>query len=1200
MSNPFSLRSRARRFLGKVLGTGVTVCALGVASTPAWAVTVDQQPLIIQKSLPPNIVLMLDDSGSMAWDVMPDWSYLAGRSEDELTSATVNGIYYNPTVTYTTPIKVDGTRYANAAFDAAWLDGFNTATGTVDLSTYNGSGDASQNGASHSDIAYTQTFTKVGGTYAATMACQPNDSLETTGTYKGQCKPPGKNPKYYAPNVPTCNSGDTYNSSSKVCSLIVTLASLFKYTLKNKDGTYTRYYVGKQGACAAASLSAAVCTESDDAQKNVANWFSYYHTRLLMAKTGLMESFYGVDPSFRVGFGSIDGNNNNGLPSDKFVLNGFSIAKVKPFSDQKTSFWSWLAGGKAKSGTPLRSALDTVGQYYMTDQPWQSMSSDPDYSTASGKGELACRQSYTILTTDGFWNGAGATTDIGDADSVARTVNGTDGRTYEFTAKAPYRDGRTGTLADVAMYYWINDLRKTADEVPVSDDDPAFWQHMTTFTLGLGFEPKNIQPAGTTYEDIVSLAKGSTAIPNFAWPAPSADHINNIADLAHAALNGHGGFYSATSPQAFSAALKDALKRAAERVGTGAALASSSTELTTGTMSYQANYLTAKWTGDLKAFPFANGRIGDDPTWIASAVLPATASRKIYTSNGGSAFEFITANLNQLSAAQQAALTSSLGDNLAIIDYLRGDASREQRNKDSQGNSGKLRNRAVALGDIVNSQPVYVGAPDANQFIGQGFAGSSAYVDFALGKKSRAKRVLVAANDGFLHAFDADTGVETYAYLPAAVITSGLKRLADPAYGGESVPHQFFNDGELTVADVYNATLKEWRTVAVGTTGRGPARAVYALDITNPAAYSLLWERSAGDGKTNSGYIGQMTGKPVIAQTANGVWSVLIGNGYNSDGDTAALLQFAIADGTLSVHATDASTGTGMAAPAVWIGDVTKGVSTEAYAGDILGRVWKFVLNDGTAKPSSTGSIVFTATNATKSALPITSGMLMGRDPGTGNTWLFFGTGRYLSAADLQDKATQSWFGIIVGSTSAKLTENLAKDGRDALISRAIDAETAVGRSTALATAGDMDGKSGWYIDLTSPVNKAEGERMVIPNSFDARSLAGITRIPVASDVCNPSGGGWAMYVDPFTGSGFENNVFDTNGDGFIDDKDGVKSGTKSLANNGVHFGSLPNGATIFDKLMVVTLDNGSRGQVLKRSGNGETLRVSWRELVNP
>jgi type IV pilus assembly protein PilY1 len=1200
MSHPVSLRTRAGRFLGRLLGTGVAVWTLGVMSAPAWAVTVDQQPLIIQKSLPPNIVLMLDDSGSMAWDVMPDWNYLAGRTANELTSADVNGVYYNPAVTYRPPIKADGTRYPDAKFEAAWVDGFGTTTNTVDLSSYDGSKDVSRNGYSSSSIGYTETFTKTTtNTYTPTYVCEKGDTLVTSGSNSGKCaKVSGRNTTYYAPNTPTCNGSDTYSSSTKLCTstVVTTLASLFKYTLRNTDGTYTRYYVGKDGACAAASLGASICTNTATARQNVANWYAYYHTRLLMAKSGLMESFSGLDPTFRVGFGSIDGNNNSGLPTAQTTKNGFKIANVRPFSEQKTAFWNWLAGGKANNGTPLRSALDAVGQYYKTSQPWEGMPSDPDYTTAAGSGELACRQSYTILTTDGFWNGDGASSSIGDADSTAKTVKGTGGRTYEFTAKAPYRDGRSDTLADVAMYYWINDLRSTADEVPISDGDPAFWQHMTTFTLGLGFTPTGITPAGTTIDQIFTWARSSNGKPidNFSWPQPSADNINNIADLAHAAVNGHGGFYSATSPEAFAAALKDALKRATERVGTGAALAANSTELTTGTVTYQANYFTAKWKGDLKALPVKDGKVAQDAMWNAAAVLPAFAARKIVTTNGKDFFDFTRANLNQLTTVQQNALKSSDADNGVIIDYLRGDASAEQRN------TGKLRSREAVLGDIVNSEPVFVGAPDPNQFIGQTFAGSGSYVEFANGKKTRAQRVLVAANDGMLHSFRADDGVEAFAYLPGAVITSDIKRLADPRYGGDDLPHQFFNDGELTVADVYDTTLKAWRTIAVGTTGRGPARSVYALDVTNPAAYAVLWERSASDGLSNSGYIGQMTGKPVIAQTANGVWSVLIGNGYNSALDAAALLQFAVADGTLTVHTTDTLTGNGLAAPAVWIGDNSNGVSTVAYAGDLLGRVWKFVLNDGTSRPDSAGSRVFTATNAATTALPITAGMLMGRDPGTGNLWLFFGTGRYLSSADLQSKATQSWFGVIVGSTNATLTDNLASKGRTALVTRTIVAETSTARASTQAVAGDMDGKSGWFMDMVSPANGAEGERMVSANLFNRRSLIGTTRIPVATDVCNPSGSGWSMSVDPFSGSAPKNSVFDTSGDGAVDGKDALSVGGKDYANNGIRHDSLPNSPRIIGDVMYVTKDNGSLSSTPMSGGDSDRQRVSWRELVNP
>src|SRR3546814_12791889 len=106
-----------------------------------------------------------------------------------------------------------------------------------------------------------------------------------------------------------------------------------------------------------------------------------------------------------------------------------------------------------------------------------------------------------------------------------------------------------------------------------------------------------------------------------------------------------------------------------------------------------------------------------------------------------------------------------------------------------------------------------------------------------------------------LHGFNASTGAEVYAYLPGAVIVgntsdtatipvSRLANLANANYGTTAQPHQYFNDGETTVADVYLGSTTGWRTVLVGTTGLGPARAIYALHITNPASPPPPWATS--------------------------------------------------------------------------------------------------------------------------------------------------------------------------------------------------------------------------------------------------------------------------------------------------------------------------------------------------------------------
>ncbi|TAM60869.1 MAG: pilus assembly protein PilY [Rhodanobacter sp.] len=1160
-------RRKVASFLGKLLYCSLSVWMLGAVSAPAQAaVTVDQQPLTVQKPLPPNITLMLDDSGSMAWDFMPDICYLNGVdcyagtiNNNAMIDASNNGVYYNPAVTYTPPPKADGTSYPNAtSLTSAWINGFNHGSGTVDLTSYTGWYDTGW--VNYSSSAYSD----------------------------------GERFRY------------------------------FQYSTGPAAGPYTVHYVaasscGSRTNCVVASDTSGTSAPAGIAAgQNIANWFAYYHTRILMAKSGLMNAFGAIDPKFRIGFGSINGQNNSALPSPQFSANGKTIAEVKPFgdgsssTDQKSEFWAWLKGIDPNYSTPLRSALDAVGRYYQQAQPWETSSTDTT--------ELACRQSYTILTTDGFWNGT-LSSGPGNADGTAGPTNtGPNGQSYTYRNVAPYADSQSNTLADVAMKYWKNDLRPgtsgIANEVPPSTDDPAFWQHMTTFTLGLGFTPVGITPTGTTIQQIFDWANGGAPITGFSWPNPSQNSINNIADLAHAAVNGHGGFFSATSPQEFLSGVQEALKRATARVGTGASLAANSTQLKTGTVAYQANYFTSKWKGDLKAFAVDpnTGAIATATIWTAVNALPAAGSRNIWTYNPTAptikqfvAFQNSTTGSGSppaLSSAELSALGSSATEQENIVDYLRGDSSLEQKNI-----GGTYRNRDTPFGDVVDSQPIFVGAPDPNEFSSETFTGAGDFLAYASSTASRTPLIFVAANDGMLHALDASTGTETFAYIPAAVITNGLKQLSDPNYGS-TIPHQYFNDGELTVADAYFGSRGAWHTVAVGTTGRGTAKAVYAFDVTDPTNIKFLWERSAGDGKTNSDYIGQMIGKPIVAQTADGSWSVLIGNGYNSTAGVAALLQFNLADGALTVHTTtDTSTSNGLAAPAVWLDNPTNGISTKAYAGDLDGHVWSFVLNNGTTgTPSSTGSLLFTAKDASNNVQPITGGMLAGKDPNTGNVWVFFGTGEYLSSADLTNTAIQSWYGLIVQSSDSTLVSSLST-GRTALVQRSIVAETAGSTTTnppvlpARAvtpppTTSDMTGKSGWYMDLTSPVNGAEGERIVTPNQFQGNLLLGITRIPQAVDLCNPSGRGWIMAIDPFTGTNPVSNFFDLNGDGLINSSDTITVNGEQVAAAGVGFNSLPNNPIFVGSTMLVSFDNGTTGSLKTAGSSGNLQRVSWRELI--
>ena len=94
------------------------------------------------------------------------------------------------------------------------------------------------------------------------------------------------------------------------------------------------------------------------------------------------------------------------------------------------------------------------------------------------------------------------------------------------------------------------------------------------------------------------------------------------------------------------------------------------------------------------------------------------------------------------------------------------------------------------------------------------------YATFADNNKTRQSVVYAGGNDGMLHAFNGETGVEMWAFVPSAVIPN-LYKLADKSYGTN---HRFYVDGPITVGDVCLATTcaaNQWKTMLVGGLGKG-------------------------------------------------------------------------------------------------------------------------------------------------------------------------------------------------------------------------------------------------------------------------------------------------------------------------------------------------------------------------------------------
>ena len=91
-------------------------CALWLAAvTGVWAASTDiaSAPLFTSSStlVKPNLMFILDDSGSMAYNYLPDEARFSNTKYGPLSSQC-NGLAYNPAVVYALPVNADGTPQA--------------------------------------------------------------------------------------------------------------------------------------------------------------------------------------------------------------------------------------------------------------------------------------------------------------------------------------------------------------------------------------------------------------------------------------------------------------------------------------------------------------------------------------------------------------------------------------------------------------------------------------------------------------------------------------------------------------------------------------------------------------------------------------------------------------------------------------------------------------------------------------------------------------------------------------------------------------------------------------------------------------------------------------------------------------------------------------------------------------------------------
>lgn len=1242
-------------------------------------VVIPGDPLASGVRVAPNILFILDDSGSMAWEHInnvdiPELKYNASSFDTpgydgvgtgytgpasatasfnkkiELSAQTgnewayeqnyvTNSLYYNPAVDYqpwmgasgkrinVESAATDGTDYTKAYYDTANVAytgvESNTTSTTTDLSNSTRTFYAPKGGnkttaylteianyyryqilsggarimqGEYSTIAVTNNSPSIStssGTATSTAvnvttgAVTSGRSVEFTIANGASSGGSAKSLNYwvYAPSSATVCSGTITKNSSTPCVVSSAEAGSYTIRLQRSNSTNVPYTLSARTSTSCDGIFSngvgwANCTESTptgrtlaDEKTNFATWYSYFRSRIKAAKAGAAEAFNTQGNKVRVGYRTLQTSSSGGVDNfsipvkdgndGRFVNNDGTNGNPATKSRSKWFNRLFKADPANGVGTPLQYTLDLAGKYF------QGMADTGPYGPESGTNQLSCRQNFTVLTTDGYWNGGAVSVSTsGDninGSLITNNLPTTDPKYkgYQYIAKDPYQgaSGNGDTLADVAMKYWKTDLRTDLDNNVPSDyskvasendkvgRDPAFWQHMVTFTISIGLKTSK---GWSSIEDV--------PLSNPGWPTPSNDNKANLDDLLHAALNGRGTFVSASSPQAFADGLEAALAKISERTASLSNVgATSSTELKTNTLIFSASYVAGRWSGLLRAENAVTGA----EVWKTTSpgIFTAYGSRKVYTRSGtltgGVGASGINGGNTFPTPEQTAVLTRTGGPanyevtGLDNANYIKGDQSLEG------ATPGKLRTRATVLGDIVNSSPAFV--TDTNT-------------------------VYIGGNDGMLHAFNSANGEELFAYVPGIINFGKLADLSRRDYD-----HSWFVDGPITVSS-RPLSPDGAKNILVGALGRG-GKGVYALDVTNPAAFgtgNVKWEMNATSATTADNHMGMVLGTPVLAKvraSAGATTSaVVLGNGINSASDKAALIVLKMDDGSVIRQIDTSAYGgpssdNGLFAPTgIYAADGKTLIYV--YAGDLQGNVWKFDLTS-TDSSSWSAKKIFQA----GAGQVISGGIASAIDARTNKRWIFFGTGSFMTALDANDMSvnSQSMYGLIDDTTGSAYT-------RTNLVARTVTAGTGtdVGeRYFQDLTGAMMTGKSGWYVDLPD-----KGERIVQNAQMDGSFLVTASMMPSGNSCSDASGSGYINAITPFPDMQVSGkSYFDLDNDGSSDD-----TGT-----NGKPTGSIK--TTGIPTLPLLLPGQGRYGTAdgVGKYGKGRPQwnRVSWRELRN-
>ena len=618
------------------------------------------------------------------------------------------------------------------------------------------------------------------------------------------------------------------------------------------------------------------------------------------------------------------------------------------------------------------------------------------------------------------------------------------------------------------------------------------------------------------------------------------------ATLTAMAIAGNSiNYYPATSPSALVSDLNSILISLQNESVSTTAAALSSTRLLQGDVEYQTSFNGSTspyqdWTGDVTetSLSTSSGTPVGNVIWSAQGLLDTQTTRVIATWNpalnsgagGGAPFEW-----GNISTTQQTSLQPSDALGSSRVAYLRGNTSSEIRN------GGTFRNRSHILGDIINSEPIYVGPPSNPALL----FSSSSYATFVLANTSRQPMLYVGGNDGMLHAFNAQTGTESFAFIPNAVFKN-LYQLTTPLYNQN---HLFYVDGSPTSGDVqFNGS---WHTLLVGGESGG-GNSIYALDVTNPSSLSnenllantVLWEFTDSD-------LGLTYSQPKIGQINSGrnalSFAVFFGNGYNSPNNNDVLYAVNPQNGqtiakinlcTKVANTCNTSLPNGLSTVAFGQSDGLQGQPiTQVYAGDLQGNLWAIDVSN--PNPSLWNvRLLFQARDSSGNPQPITTTPLVTLNPSyprLQGLFVMFGTGQFLTTNDLTSTQTQSIYGVWdrPNNTSQVLTRaNLQAQTLTLVSTQVSGLPESILTDTSLAVSWGTN--FGWYEDLPTPGQRVITNPLLINGSF-------ITTLNTPPATACGTASSMFLDINYLTGGAFPQPQLDILGTGVISSKDQYK-----------------------------------------------------------